>query len=153
MFMLYAWTVWLSWWVFKVDALSSSHSLGDSYSQCREVFVGDFISQCIKQLYFHWLSSSYPLIPTMTAPAQSAGQLSQVITSVKDCLRDEMQSLKREVSQEREAADDRLVKRMKMEKGPTFKKTNSMLPSSIGWRRQLQHCNRLHRQWKRPRQA
>ena len=64
-----------------------------------------------------------------TAPAQSAGQLSQVITSVKDCLRDEMQSLKREVSQEREAADDRLVKRMKMEKGPTFKKTNSMLPS------------------------
>ena len=38
------------------------------------------------------------------APAQSAGQLSQVITSVKDCLRDEMQSLKREVSQEREAA-------------------------------------------------
>ena len=94
-----------------MDALSSSHSLGDSYSQCREVFVGDFISQCIKQLRFHWLSSSYPLIPTMTAtanqagaaaPAQSAGQLSQILTSVKDCLCDEMQSLKRELSQERE---------------------------------------------------
>ena len=83
-----------------MDALSSSHSLGDSYSQCREVFVGDFISQCIKQLSFHWLSSSYPLIPTMTvpanqasgsgaaAPALSAGQLSQVLTSVKDYLHD-----------------------------------------------------------------
>ena len=31
-------------------------------------------------------------------------------------------SLKRELSQERDAADDRLVKRMRMEKGPTFKK-------------------------------
>ena len=110
-----------------MDALSSSYSLGNSYSQCREVFAGDFNSQCIKQLSFHWLSSSYPLIPTMTvpanqasgsgaaAPALSAGQLSQVLTS-------EMQSLKRELSQEREAADDRLVKRMRMEKGPTFKK-------------------------------
>ena len=80
------------------------------------------------------ISSSYSLIPTMTAPANqasgsgaaapalSADQLSQVLTSVKDCLRDEMQSLKRELSQEREAADDRLVKRMRMEKGPTFKK-------------------------------
>ena len=38
LFLLHAWTVWLSWWVFKVDALSSSHSLGDSYSQCRAVF-------------------------------------------------------------------------------------------------------------------
>ena len=34
------------------------------------------------------------------APALSAGQLSQVLTSVKDCLRDEMQSLKRAVSRE-----------------------------------------------------
>ena len=97
-----------------MDALSSSHSLGNSYSQCRAVFVGDFISQCIKQLRFHWLYSSYSLIPMMTAPALSAGQLSQVLTSVKDCLLDEMQSLKRELSQEREAADDRLVKRMRM---------------------------------------
>ena len=75
-----------------MDALSSSHSLGDSYSQCRVVFVGDFISQCIKQLRFHWLSSSYSLIPTMTAPGNqasgsgaaapvlSAGQISQVLT-------------------------------------------------------------------------
>ena len=115
-----------------MDALSSSHSLGDSYSQCRAVFFGDFISQCIKQLRFYLLTSSYSLIPTMTAPANqasgfgaaapalSAGQLSQVLTSVKDCLHDEMQSLKRELSQEREAADDRVVKRMRMEKGPTF---------------------------------
>ena len=37
-----------------------------------------------------------------------------------------MQSLKRELSQEREAVEDRLVKRMRMEKGPTctFKKTS-----------------------------
>ena len=48
-----------------------------------------------------------------TAPALCAGQLSQVL---KDCLEDEMQSLKRELSQEREAADGRLVKRMRMEK-------------------------------------
>ena len=41
---------------------------------------------------------------------------------MKDCLQDEMQSLKRELSQEREVADDRLVKRIRLEKGPTFKK-------------------------------
>ena len=74
-----------------------------------------------------------------TAPAQSTDQLSQVLTSVKDCLRDKMQSLKRELSQERETVDDRLVKRMRMEKGPTFKKKShekQFLPSWIRWRRQ-----------------
>ena len=109
-----------------MDALSSS------YSQCRAVFVGNFFLQCINQLRFHWLSSSYPLIPTMTAPANqasgsgaaapalSAGKLSQVLTSVKNCLCDEMQSLKRELSQEREAADDRLVKRMRIDEERSY---------------------------------
>ena len=39
----------------------------------------------------------------------------------EDCLQDEMQPLKRELSQEREVADDKLVKRMRLDKGPTFK--------------------------------
>ena len=55
------------------------------------------------------------------APALTADQLSQVLGAVKDCMKDEMQSLKRELSQEREVADDRLVKKIRLEKGPTFK--------------------------------
>ena len=52
LFMLHAWTVWLSWWVFKVDASSSSsHSFGVSYSQCRPGFFRgmymDVTYQCI----------------------------------------------------------------------------------------------------------
>ena len=78
---------------------------------------------------------------------------------MKDCLRDEMQSLKRELSQDREAADDRLVKRMRMEKGPTFKKKshekqfqfNATIMDKMEEATAALH--RLHRQWKRPRQA
>ena len=66
--------------------------------------------------------ASQPAGPSTAAPALTPDQLSQVLSSVKDCLHDEMQSLKRELSQEREVADDRLVKRMRLEKGPTFKK-------------------------------
>ena len=46
------------------------------------------------------------------ASALTADQLSQVLGAVKDCMKDEMQSLKRELSQEREVADDRLVKKV-----------------------------------------
>ena len=67
-------------------------------------------------------SGATPADPANPSPALTPGQLSQVLGAVKDCLRDEMQSLKRELSLEREAADDKLVKRMHLEKGPTFKK-------------------------------
>ena len=36
------------------------------------------------------------------APALTGDQLSQVLGAVKDCMKDEMQSLKRELTQERE---------------------------------------------------
>ena len=52
----------------------------------------------------------------------SAEQLSEVLSAVKDCVRDEMQSLKREWVEEKEAAEDRLVKKTKLEKGPILKK-------------------------------
>ena len=52
----------------------------------------------------------------------SAEQLSEVLSAVKDCVRDEMQSLKRERVEEKEAAEDRLVKKAKLEKGPILKK-------------------------------
>ena len=37
-------------------------------------------------------------------------------------IEDQMKSMKRELSEEREAADERLVKKMRLDKGVTFKK-------------------------------
>ena len=72
----------------------------------------------------NFLSEKWPPHPgpSTAVLALTPDQLSVVLSSVKDCLRDEMQSLKMELSQEREAANDRLVKRMHLEKGPAFKK-------------------------------
>ena len=39
-------------------------------------------------------------------------------------LQEQMSSMKRELSDEREAANKQLVKRIKLDKGPTFKKSN-----------------------------
>ena len=39
-------------------------------------------------------------------------------------MREEIQSLKRELVEEKEAAEDRIVKRARLEKGPTFKKSH-----------------------------
>ena len=57
-----------------------------------------------------------------SSSALSSEQLSQVMAAVKDCMRDEMQSLKRELVEEKEASEERIVKRARLEKGPTFKK-------------------------------
>ena len=54
--------------------------------------------------------------------ALSAEQLAEVVRAVKDGLHEEMNTFKRELSDDREAADDRLLKKMKLEKAPTFKK-------------------------------
>ena len=84
------------WWVFKVDALSSSHSLGDFNSQCRAILLEALFRSASSNFLLHWQSSSFSLLPTMTAPANqasgsgaaapapSAGQLSQVLTLAKD---------------------------------------------------------------------
>jgi hypothetical protein len=42
--------------------------------------------------------------------------------AVKEGMRDEISSLKRELASDREAADERLVKKLKLEKAPTFKR-------------------------------
>ena len=52
----------------------------------------------------------------------SADQLAAVMQAVKEGMRDEISSLKRELASDREAADERLVKKLKLEKAPTFKK-------------------------------
>lgn len=54
-----------------------------------------------------------------TAASLSAGQLAEVLRTVKDGMRDEMSKLKRELVGDREAADERLLKKMKLEKAPT----------------------------------
>ena len=56
------------------------------------------------------------------APVLSAEQLAQVLAAVKEGMRDEIQALKQELSEDKEAAEERLVKRARLEKGPTFKK-------------------------------
>ena len=72
--------------------------------------------------------TNQPADPITAAPAVTPDQLPQVIGAVtEDCSRDEMQTLKRELSQEsREVADDRLVKRMHSEKGPAATVMNPM---------------------------
>ena len=56
------------------------------------------------------------------APALSSSQLEEVLKAVKDGMRDEVASLKRELADDREAADERLLKKLKLEKAPSFKK-------------------------------
>jgi hypothetical protein len=68
--------------------------------------------------------TSQPSDPSTTAQAVSPDQLFQVLgigAVTEECLRDEVQTLKRELSQEsQEVADDRLMKRIRLEleKGP-----------------------------------
>ena len=52
----------------------------------------------------------------------TAEQLAQLLGAVKDGMREELSSLKRELTSDRQAADDRLLKKLKLEKVPTFKK-------------------------------
>ena len=56
------------------------------------------------------------------AAGVTAEQLAQLLGAVKDGLRDELTSLKRELTSERQVADERLLKKLKLEKMPTFKK-------------------------------
>lgn len=51
-------------------------------------------------------------------------QLKELMTSTQQSIRDEMTSMKRNLSTEREgeAGDQKLVKRLKLEKAPVFKK-------------------------------
>ena len=48
------------------------------------------------------------------------------IQGLKDRMNEWMTSMKRELTQEREQANERLVKRMKLEKAPTFKKSHEV---------------------------
>ena len=57
-----------------------------------------------------------------SAVGVTAEQLAQLLGAVKDGMREELSSLKRELTSDRQAADDRLLKKLKLEKVPTFKK-------------------------------
>ena len=52
----------------------------------------------------------------------SATQLEALMASMRQGIKDEMVSLKRELSAEREASDEKLVKKLKLEKAPVFRK-------------------------------
>ena len=52
----------------------------------------------------------------------SASQLQEVLKTVKEGVRDKVASLKRELASDREAADKRLIKKLKLEKPPSFRK-------------------------------
>ena len=52
----------------------------------------------------------------------TADQLKELMASMRQGIRDEISSMKRELATEREAADEKLVKRLKLEKAPVFKK-------------------------------
>ena len=52
----------------------------------------------------------------------TADQLKELMASMRQGIRDEISSMKHELATEREAADEKLVKRLKLEKAPVFKK-------------------------------
>ena len=45
-----------------------------------------------------------------------------MMAAVKDCMRNEMQSLKRKLVEEKEVSEERIVERARLEKSPTIKK-------------------------------
>ena len=58
----------------------------------------------------------------MATGSTSNEALLAAIRGLEDRMNERMTSMKKELTQEREQADERLVKRMKLEKAPTFKK-------------------------------
>jgi hypothetical protein len=61
------------------------------------------------------------------APPSSSGisdaQLETLMATMRQGVKDELAVMKRELSTEREAADEKLVKKIKLEKAPSFRKT------------------------------
>ena len=57
-----------------------------------------------------------------TSSGVTAAQLAALTSSMREGIKEEMVALKRELSAEREAADEKLVKKLKLEKAPTFHK-------------------------------
>ena len=71
------------------------------------------------------ISSSLFLLLTMaTSSGESLGisdaQLDFMMTTICQGLKEELSAMKREFSAEREAADEKLVKKLKLEKAPVF---------------------------------
>ena len=56
------------------------------------------------------------------AAATSNEELLTAIKNLESRMNERITTMKRDLTQEREQADERLVKRMKMEKTPTFKR-------------------------------
>ena len=91
------------------------------------------------------------------ALALSAGQLAEVLRAVKDGMCEEMSSLQRELAGDREAADECLLKKMRLEKSPIFKKKthdkqlkfNEEVSSKLNLLKIV--CRRPLQQWKKPR--
>ena len=55
------------------------------------------------------------------AAPMTKAEFGRLLTAIVG-IQDQMQSMKRELAEEREATNERLVKRIRLEKAPTFKK-------------------------------
>ena len=66
------------------------------------------------------------LLAMATGSGESSGisnaQLASMMTTIRQGLKEELSAMKRELSAEREAADEKLVKKLKLEKAPVFRK-------------------------------
>ncbi len=66
------------------------------------------------------------VMATSGAPPSTSGisnaQLETLMATMRQGIKDELAVMKRELSSEREAADEKLVKKIKLEKAPTFRK-------------------------------
>ena len=75
-----------------------------------------------------WLHTQTSLTSIVFAAMATCGvgmsseQLAEVLRTVKDGMREEISAFKRELSQERDATDEQLLKKMRLEKAPSFRK-------------------------------
>ena len=62
--------------------------------------------------------------------AVTKAEFGRLLTAIAG-IQDQMQSMKRELAEDREAANERLVKRIRLEKAPSFKKKEQSINQSI----------------------
>ena len=102
----------------------NSHSLATvPFVAVQQSFVISFRSAPVVSRRHPWRCSSLSLsCPVATGLTSNEALLRAAIKGLEDRTNDRMTSMKRELTQEREQADECLVNRMKLEKAPAFKR-------------------------------
>ena len=81
---------------------------------------------CVRRSSFVAVTCAFAVMATgsSSTPAFSAKQLAEIVAAVKGSMHDKIQSLKRELVQDKEATEETLslVKRARLEKVPVFRK-------------------------------